>query len=249
VQVTRACHERSRTGRRQDPSTRFKWHRFLCLHTVACTVSGVGFPVNDSDIRESAHRKIFRRHHNAANTLVIDELGLRHGSARADIVVVNGKLAGYEIKSERDSLRRLRSQIGMYDAVFDSITLIVSPRHRSAATRHIPRHWGIILAQRGKRGAVHFDFQRKPRSNRRIDLFSIAQLLWRTEAVQLLRLRNASNRLLRLPRATLYRHLVSTLPAEALRAAVRNCLRNRRNWRHREPSFQYDDSCRPTAKS
>ena len=190
---------------------------------------------------------MFRRHHNAANTLVIDELGLRHGSSRADVVIVNGKLAGYEIKSERDSLRRLTKQVPVYDAVFDSITVIVAPKHRPVVNRHVPRHWGIIVAQGDKHGAVHFKCQRKAGANRRIDLFSIAQLLWRDEAIQLLRLNGVSNRLLKLPRTELYRQLVANLSAKTLKAAVRQCLRSRQNWRCPQQSFQCGDWFRPIA--
>jgi len=206
------------------------------------------FPVTDSDIRRSAHRQLFRDHHTAPGTLVVDELGLRHGSARADIAIVNGRLVAYEIKSERDSLHRLKNQVAAYDAIFDNITIIVGPKHERRVAQRIPRHWGIIIAQRGKLGAVRFEFQRKARMNRRIDLFAIAQLLWRTEVMGLLQSTGVSNQLLRQPRTALYRHLVSSMPAQTLKAAVRNCLRTRRNWRCPQQSFQCDGSCRPRAK-
>jgi hypothetical protein len=129
---------------------------------------------------------MLRRHHSSAGTLVLDELGLMHGACRADIAIVNGRLVGYEIKSEKDSLYRLKNQITAYDAVFDSIAIIVSERHRSTVLRCVPKHWGIVLSKQGKRGAIHFTKERKPRQNPRVNPMSVAQLLWRNEVVEIL---------------------------------------------------------------
>src|SRR5437773_83570 len=157
--------------------------------------------MTDSDIRKSLHRKMLRRHHAASETLVVDELGLRHGSCRADIAVVNGRLIGYEIKSDRDSLARLKKQIALYDAIFDSITIIVGPRHSSVIARRVPRHWGVVLATIGKRGAIRFETKRRSRANARVDLLSVTQLLWRVEAINVVRQLNSSPEVLRFRRS------------------------------------------------
>ncbi|WP_128815240.1 hypothetical protein [Vibrio sp. 624788] len=57
------------------------------------------FATNDSEIREAFHKKKLKSQHEDNQTLVIDELGLMHGSNRIDIAVVNGCIHGYEIKS------------------------------------------------------------------------------------------------------------------------------------------------------
>ena len=46
--------------------------------------------MKDIDIRINTHKKILLNHHKNDNTLVIDELGLKHGNCRADIAVING---------------------------------------------------------------------------------------------------------------------------------------------------------------
>src|SRR5437660_4553154 len=107
--------------------------------------------MTDSEIRQSVHRKLLRRYHAARDTLVINELGLHHGSGRADIAVVNGRFRGYEIKSDRDSLVRLKNQISLYDAVFDSISIIVVAKHLPVICRRVPPHWGIVIAASGQR--------------------------------------------------------------------------------------------------
>lgn len=203
--------------------------------------------MTDSEIRKSLHRKVLRRHHAAAETLIVDELGLRHGSCRADIAVVNGRLVGYEIKSDRDSLARLKKQVALYDAIFDNITIVVGPRHRSVISRRVPRHWGVVLATVGKRGAIRFETKRRSRANSRVDLMSVAQLLWRVEALNMVRQLDSSAEVFRLRRSQLYRYLVKNVASEKLRRAVRCCLRNRVNWRGQKQPFQYDDSFLPAS--
>ncbi|WP_283807951.1 DUF2130 domain-containing protein [Bradyrhizobium macuxiense] len=58
----------------------------------------------DRDVRQALHRKVLKERHGDADTLVLDELGLRHGTCRVDIAVVNGYLHDYEIKSDADTL-------------------------------------------------------------------------------------------------------------------------------------------------
>jgi hypothetical protein len=190
---------------------------------------------------------MLRRHHGAPDTLVVDELGLRHGSGRADIAVVNGRLVGYEIKSNRDSLARLRKQIGLYDAIFDSITIVVGAKHDSVICRRVPRHWGVVLARIGKRGGINFHTKRRPRANRRVDLLSVAQLLWKVEALEMIREITSSTEILNLRRRQLYEYLSKNVPATKLRREVRSRLKSRLNWPGRKQSFQCDGSSRPNA--
>ena len=187
--------------------------------------------MNDAEIRQSFHRKVLRCQHGRSNTLVIDELGLQHGKSRADIAVVNGHLVGYEIKSDNDSLRRLRLQIESYNAVFDRAFIVVGNRHIESIQDRIPEWWGVIVSSRGPRGAVNFSMIRKAQINRNVDPVSVARLLWRDEAVEILQQRRLSPRMLRQPRAALYKHMAELLNICELRKTVREYLRKRRNWR------------------
>jgi len=205
--------------------------------------------MTDFEIRRSFHDKVLRRYHGAPNTLVVDELGLRHGSGRADIAVINGRLVGYEIKSDHDSLKRLRKQVDLYDAIFDSITIVVGVKHISAICRRVPRHWGVVLARVGKRGGIQFETKRRPSANRRVDLLSVAQLLWKAEALDMVREITSSSEILRVRRSQLYDYLSKNVPADQLRREVRFRLRARSNWRDRKQLFQCGDSFRHDATS
>ena len=187
--------------------------------------------MNDLEIRRNFHSKRLRRQHAQEDTLVIDELGLNHGRCRADIAVVNGHFIGYEIKSNSDSLRRLENQVESYNAVFDKISVIVGDRHINSIRSHIPEWWGVIVSVNGPRGAVNFGTIRKAQTNKKVDPISIARLLWRNEAEEILRQKNLPPRILRQPRAILYDYLVDEFNICELRKAVRDYFKKRKNWR------------------
>jgi hypothetical protein len=203
--------------------------------------------MNDLEIRQNFHRKALRRQHAQKDTFVIDELGLNHGKCRADIAVVNGHLVGYEIKSNSDSLRRLKEQVKSYNAVFDKISVVVGNRHINSIQNYIPQWWGVIVSTRGPRGAVNFDIIRNAQTNKSVDPISIARLLWRNEAEEILRHKKLPPRILRQPRETLYECIVDKLNICEIRKYVREYFKERKNWRYPEPLSRYDDSYQPAA--
>jgi len=203
--------------------------------------------MNDVEIRQNFHRKILRRQHARNDTLVIDELGLQHGKCRADIAVINGHLMGYEIKSDNDSLRRLGLQVESYNAVFDRAFIVVGDRHIDSIQDHVPEWWGVIASSRGPRGAINFNMIRKAQVNKGIDPVSVARLLWRDEAVEILQQRRLPSRVLRQPRAALYKHLSEQLNICELRKAVRQYLQKRKNWRCPESLSRYGDLSQPAS--
>jgi hypothetical protein len=188
--------------------------------------------MKDEDIRSGLHAKLLRKHHACADTLVIDELGLNHGRCRADVVVINGHLNGFEIKSDRDSLRRFGEQARVYSAVFDHSVLVTTSRHLARALKLAPDWWGITLCSIGPRRGVRFDSVRRAKRNPAVDPLSLVQLLWRSEVLELLRSQDLPQAVFRQPRAALYRLLVDMLSTNALRRTVRECLKTRRNWRY-----------------
>src|SRR6266511_802692 len=70
--------------------------------------------IPDAAIRPALRERLLRRHATDADTVLIEELGLCRGKVRVDLALVNGSLHGFEIKSDRDSLRRLSAQVGLY---------------------------------------------------------------------------------------------------------------------------------------
>ena len=191
--------------------------------------------MNDTLMRESFHRQKLRRHRTSPHTLVLNELGLRHGKCRADIAIINGSLIGYEIKSDEDSLERLAEQIKTYSAVFDRAAVITGTRHKDAVLSQLPKWWGVILCHQGRRGAVKFKTWRIARRNAHVDPIAVAQLLWRAEVVGILKDLGEPPSTLRQRRSLLYERLAAVMGLAQLQHRVRECLKRRRNWRHPVP--------------
>lgn len=204
--------------------------------------------MGDREVRQALHSRVLREHHGQPNTLVLDELGLRHGTVRVDIAVVNGFLHGYEIKSDADTLTRLPTQVDVYSKVLDRATLVVGERHVEKAKLCVPEWWGIKVVCSGPRGGIDFETARSIQMNPAIDPLALAELLWRDELVALLQKSGVSAKLLRRPRGALYKHLVEIMSLDELRVTIRQQLKGRERWRGQRPPSSGDDSLTPKPK-
>ena len=189
--------------------------------------------MNDLSIRKAVHSRIVKYHPNHPNSLVIDELGILHGKSRIDIAVINGAIHGYEIKSEEDHLNRLAAQVASYNTVFDKLTLVVAEKHSKTALARIPGWWGVIIASKDQRGGIKLDRHKRAWINQNIDPISVATLLWKPEAIDLLVSIGCSGKDLSGNRLELYRRIVDRLSLGELQFLVRKALKERVNWRGR----------------
>ena len=187
--------------------------------------------MNDPTIRKAVHSRIVQYHHNNPNSLVIDELGILHGKSRIDIAVINGVIHGYEIKSEEDHLNRLPNQVTSYNAVFDKVTLVVAQKHSKEALARIPGWWGVIIVSSGQRGGIRLDRYKSAEINQYIDPISVAKLLWKSEAIELLASIGCKGKDLSGNRFDLYCRIIDKLSLNELRLQVRRALKERLNWR------------------
>lgn len=190
-----------------------------------------GSKLRDIDVRNALQRAVLKRHEGEADTLVLHELGLRHGIARVDVAVVNGLLHGYEIKSDADTLERLPAQIAIYSSVLDKATLVVGARHANKAISLLPTWWSVKIAAQGARGGVSLSEEVRGRMNPAVDPVAVAELLWRNEVIDVLRTHGYPEKFLRKPRSFLYRELSQLLPLKELRDLTRLVLKRRENWR------------------
>ncbi len=204
--------------------------------------------MKDVEIRQALHKRIEKQHAPERDTLVVNELNICRGSVRADVVVINGILKAYEIKSSRDSLVRLPTQTSTYSAVFDHAVLVVAENHLAKALKIIPNWWGVEIA--GQLHGLAFTEQIRPaRMNPKIDPVSLAQLLWRDEVIQILSTTQSSRELEGLKRKFLWQRLADSLALDDLRFQVRECLKSRKNWRAAAPQHADDGSSPLCAKS
>ncbi len=182
----------------------------------------------DFEIREKliANIKSRNRHHHR----IIEELCICDGEVRADVVLANGTLQGFEIKSDLDSFTRLARQIESYDKTFEKNTLIVGEKHLEKALVVVPEHWGIYLASKYRNGNVKIKIVRKPKKNPYLDVESLSSLLWNDEIKMLLR-KNKVGGYSKKNRHQLIELMIQSLSFTELRNFTIDTLKTRIGWR------------------
>ena len=197
--------------------------------------------LSDAEIRTAFISSLRAAHAHNQRSLVLEELGLRHGRARIDLAIINGEIIGFELKSDLDSLQRLPEQAMVYNSVLDKITLIVTEKHLSAAMQQLSNWWGIILAQLDGDGAVSFSEVRSPKTNPLVEKVAVARLLWRSEALGILEELGAAEGFRSKPRAEIYSRLADLLDNKTLRSRVRQRFFLRSDWRPDALQMSDDD--------
>jgi hypothetical protein len=181
--------------------------------------------LKDSEIR----RQLVQLLHQPGQGRLVQELVLMRGLIRVDIAVISSVLHGFEIKSDRDTLNRLPAQKMVYGKVFDRMTLVVGPRHLRTARRMVPSWWGIWLASLNGLRVVLSEL-RMPGENPKVCVKTLAQLLWREEAVNLLALHGVRH-IQRKSRAELCQLIATEIPLLVAKKAIAEILAERSNWR------------------
>jgi len=182
--------------------------------------------LNDAVIRAALRARLLKEHSDQSNTVFVEELGLCRGTVRADLTVVNGSIHGYEIKSDRDSLRRLAHQASIYGRVFDRATLVVGDRFLSAADI-LPAWWGILHARQTSKG-LEFRTIRKARLNRHKDPRALVELLWSDQALAILEQRGAARGVRTKARRFVWDRVCAELSVREISDAVRAHLKTSR---------------------
>lgn len=108
----------------------------------------------------------------------IFEFWLPRSNARADVAVVGATIDGFEIKTERDSLKRLPRQADAYARIFDRCHVVLAQRHVERALEMLPPWWGALIIE----DDLSFTMLRGPEVNSGVDPETLIRLLWRNEA-------------------------------------------------------------------
>lgn len=185
---------------------------------------------NDKEIRQKLNEQLIQSYGNDPDTLIVHELSVCQGEARIDIALINGAMHGYEIKSHRDTLKRLNKQIEVYNRIFDAITIVIGDTHYDEVVRTVPHWWGIKTVESTRSGQTVIVDVREAEQNPFVDAFSLAQFLWRSELMELLDLYGADKETKKMPRFKIWAYVAENIPIEDLKSFVRNCLKKRENW-------------------
>lgn len=105
---------------------------------------------NEYVYRAALTHKVLLGVHSLSTASMLTEF--RVGASRADVVILNGTSTVYEIKSERDSLVRLESQLIDYRKVFAKIYVIVAESHVRDVLESTSANIGVLSL--GRRGQI-----------------------------------------------------------------------------------------------
>lgn len=186
--------------------------------------------LRDNDIRQVVLQKLNEYYSNDSGTKIVNEMGILHGQSRIDIAVINGILHGFEIKSESDTLKRLSLQMEDYNLVFDRMTIVVQRNYLKDVRSIVPKWWGIWLITQYK-GRIHLREIRKGRSNRHVDPQSLSHLLWRDEAIDILKEKGLHKGFLSKPRQVLYNRIATHINLNELKLTINEQLKRREGWK------------------
>lgn len=201
----------------------------------------------DQDIRQALRARACRLHANDPEARIVEELDLGP-TTRADVVVLNGRIEGYEIKSDHDRLLRLAHQVAAYEAVCDRVWLVTTDRFADEAAARLPAWWGILVAHR-RRGEVVLARRRVAKPHRQLRVRALLELLWRRELLAMCEQHTIRHERGRATVVAL-RDAIAGSGASRRQVAygVRSALLTREGWRAVPPSAAGDEPSRPSAK-
>lgn len=182
---------------------------------------------NEYIYKNAIANKILLGRHSLNTSHMLTEF--RVGNCKADVVVVNGTSAVYEIKSELDSFARLENQVKNYLKIFDYINVITSASQVNKLKSILPDKTGILLlTNRNTISTI-----RESKSNRKNTNQSILfDSLRKNEYVKAIK--EYFGIVPDVPNTQIYKEckkLFSKIPAELAHDLTINILRRRRNTR------------------
>jgi hypothetical protein len=183
---------------------------------------------SDAPSRDVDVRALLKRHlagaPAATPTRILDELGLCEGDVRVDVAVINGELAGFEIKSPADTLARWEKQCRVYSKVLDRAWLVAT--EKSLAAAKAPDWWGLIrVVETANQLGIRVWRDAKP--NPSPDALAIAQLLWHAEALEALERRGLARGVRSKRRSFAWQRMIEALTLDEIRSEVRAALQAR----------------------
>lgn len=173
-------------------------------------------------IRQKLRSWLQITHQFSSGDVFIDELCIVGKKNRADLVHANGRLCGFEVKSEFDTLKRWQDQRNAYFEVFDEVWLCCHRKHATRALADSDTKYGILIIDDFGCIAV----LRPAKKNEKVSPFFLAELLWRENLDSICKKYDLPvNRRDKIVEAR--KKLVSGLPLDIIQKEVLNVLKKR----------------------
>jgi hypothetical protein len=204
--------------------------------------------MRELDIRNALRNYLDATLKRDPTALLVEEFGVCRGTVRADLVLISETLGGFEIKSDQDTLKRLPAQAAAYNRIFDTVTIVVGPRHLRAVETAVPIWWGILVFGALSESRPRLGYYRREARNPGLDASALVQLLWREEVLELLVAKGLGAGMKSKPRRYLWEALSQSFPLAELREMVRTQLKVRPDWRSGESRRRGGGMSPPSAK-
>lgn len=182
--------------------------------------------LNDKEMREV----LFDYYESTNERLrIFEELCI--AKSRADAILVRENcLVGFEIKSDRDSLERLESQVKNYSKFCNFCYIVTGNKHIDKITEHVPEFYGIIKIYYGEDKRLCLEIareaQRNPKEVLKRKLKHQLSLLWRQEIVSIAKA-NKVKPISRKSKPKIATMLVEQVPFDILQRAICEALMER----------------------
>lgn len=147
-------------------------------------------PLSPLEIRDNLRAWVEERQPLKDDAIFINELGFYNKlenrtvdmAYRADLVLVNTRLIGFEIKSEKDNLKRWDSQKIAYTNVFDEVWLCTHCKHLDKALQSTPAHIGVVSVNRSNELEL---VREAVTSHGMNNIYDLSSMLWKDELIDL----------------------------------------------------------------
>lgn len=184
--------------------------------------------LKDNDIRHVLLKELNERII-TKQTKIINEMGIFHGRSRIDVAVMDNGFHGFEIKSESDNLNRLPRQIKDYNLVFERMHIVTQRKYLNEIREMVPKWWGIILVTQ-KNNKIQLKEIRKGRQNKQVSTKALSTLLWREEAIEILKEKGLHKGILSKPKKDIYQRLSNYFEYDELKVLISQKIIERDHW-------------------
>lgn len=138
--------------------------------------------LGDTEIR-TAFKEKFNKYKDVP---LLEEVELIKGKSRVDLIHFGKFITGFEIKSDKDTLKRLSTQTDTYNKSLEKIVLICGSVHTKDVLNTIPSWWGVTEAKTVK-NRINFREVRQARVSPLFHHTFLLELLWKSELESILK--------------------------------------------------------------
>ncbi|MBB3006015.1 sce7726 family protein [Cupriavidus alkaliphilus] len=179
--------------------------------------------LNETDLKVAVIDHLYARSM-LNDAVLINEMVVANWSRRADLAVANGRLWAFELKSDLDTLARLKGQVETYQQRFDKVVVVTTERYLARSASMLPESVGLWSVEPTLDGRRKVRVVRPGRVEEVRERSALLGFLLKTELVALLRSvskaasieihrRALESQASELPVATIRRFVLSSLKA------------------------------------